>query len=113
MTASHTMDSSILKYLSNHRTILCMLCKEHYCIPPGGVRDHLYRCHQDKLTKQERAELVKFAGSLDLAHPGAIKIPPREDGPVPLLHKEKGCECLTCGYCCPKDTSMIEHGKLH
>jgi hypothetical protein len=75
------------------------------------VKHHLYRLHQDKLTKKQRGELVKFADSLDLAHPDNVKIPKREDGPVPFLYKEEGFECARCGYCCPMESSMMEHGR--
>ena len=88
-----------------------MLCERHYCVPPDGVKDHLYRSHQDKLMKKQRKELVKFAASLDLAQPEDVKIPRRECGPVPFLYKEKGLECARCGYCCLLPTSMMEHGR--
>jgi hypothetical protein len=104
--------SSILKHIPNHQVMICMLCEKHYCIPPDGVKDHLYRSHQDKLTKKRRGELVKFAASLDLAQPEDVKMPKKEDGPVPLLHKEEGFECAQCGYCCPMESSMTQHGKI-
>lgn len=105
------MDSSVIEYLSDHRVILCMLCKEHYCIPPKGVRGHLNQFHQEQLTKKQRTEIVKFAASLDLTQPRAVQIPNRENGPILLLHKEKGFECLTCGYVCPKSSTMDKHGR--
>jgi Orsellinic acid/F9775 biosynthesis cluster protein D len=114
-THTHTsvMDSSsILKHIPNYRVMICMLCEKHYCIPPDGVKDHLYRSHQDKLTKKRRGELVKFAGSLDLAQPEHVKMPKREEGPVPFLYKEEGFECARCGYCCPMESSMMKHGKI-
>ena len=89
-----------------------MVCEKHYCIPPDGVKDHLYRSHQDKLTKKQRAQLVKFAAVLDLAKPEEIEIPKREDGPIPFLYREEGYECARCGYCCLMESSMLQHGKV-
>ena len=88
-----------------------MLCEKHYCVPPQAVRDHLYEFHRDVLIKKQRGELVKFAASLDLAQPKTVKIPKREDEPVSVLHKEKGYECLTCGYVCLMNTTMDKHGR--
>jgi hypothetical protein len=59
--------SSILKYINDHHAVLCMIYEKYYYIPPNAMRDHLHDLHQDKLTKKQRGELVKFAGSLDLA----------------------------------------------
>src|SRR5579864_2325159 len=105
------MIPSVLQYLPDHRVILCMLCEKHYCIPPNGIRDHLFEFHKNKLTKKERRELVQFASSLDLAQPRDVKIPKRENGALSLLHKEEGYECLTCHYVCPMDTTMDKHGR--
>ena len=105
------MDPPVIEYLSNHQVILCLLCEKHYCIPPKGLRDHLYEFHQDKLSKKQRAEIIKSTASLKLAQPRLVQIPNREDGPVPLLYKEEGYECLTCGYVCLKDSTMDKHGR--
>ena len=108
------ISSSILKYVPEHQVILCMVCEKHYCIPPNAVRDHLYALHENILDKKQRGELVKFAASFDLVQPRDVQVPKRENGPIPLLHKVEGYECLTCGYVCAKGTSMIEHGrKIH
>lgn len=108
---NHSMDPAVIKYLCNHQVILCLLCDKHHCIPPKDVRDHLYEFHRDKLSKKQRMEIIKFAASLELAQPRLVQIPNREDGPVPLLHKEEGYECLTYGYVCLKDSTMDKHGR--
>jgi hypothetical protein len=103
-------ETSILKYLPTYGVLLCTICTEPHCLPPGSVGQHLRGCHRAILNTKQRASLVKYADSLkdELKRPGEVEPPARELGPVEGLHVMKGFECLRCGYVCGSEDTMSE-----
>jgi hypothetical protein len=107
------MDLGILKHLPAHGTVLCMACKEPYCIPPAGIATHLRSFHRSVLSKKQRQELVLYANTLHLLEVSKVRTPSRYDGPVEGLHRMNGLECLCCGYVCHIKNSMEQHCRQH
>jgi len=95
-----SIEISILKYLPMHEVLLCTACLESYCLPPNSVAIHLLKFHSEILSKKQRVAIVKYSKSIILKNPEKIKIPPREQGPIPGLHIAEEFECLECRYVC-------------
>ncbi|KAH8799809.1 hypothetical protein F5884DRAFT_117509 [Xylogone sp. PMI_703] len=97
--------AELLRYLPDHRVLICVSCQ--YAIQPGALARHLKEIH--RVLRSRRRPYMEYVSGLQLDIPERVNKTCVKDFPISSLPVQDGLQCNSCSHLCVSEKRMKRH----